>query len=494
MSAFRDMLAADLAKAEAEAGIKSYDLPNNWEPRPYQQPAWDFLKAGGKRVCLNWHRRAGKDSFALNWTAVASDIRVGDYWHMFPQQAQARKALWDGTNPDTGERLIHQAFPDAMVEARRDMDMFMRLRNGSTWRLVGSDNYDQLVGSTPAGIVFSEWALADPMADAFLRPILAASNGWAIYISTPRGSNHFRSTYETALANPGRWFAQTLTADDTDVFTAEKLNDELLELKKLYGDDDGLAHFNQEYFCSWIGAFAGSYFGANLAKMQREGRIGNVPFEPGVPVHTAWDLGISDSTAIWFIQRCGREYRIVDFHEGSGVGLDEYAGVLEEKRRQRRWSYGNHYFPHDISVRELGNRGRSRVDTLRSLGVVPKVVPVSNVNDGINAVRQILDQAWIDEKHCSRGLNALREYRREWSEKNKAFADRPKHDWTSHACDALRTFACGYRDRTERAVMPSSSGYGSRYGLPVYNSYGVGRGNRGGGSNDPDKGTGWMRR
>jgi phage terminase large subunit len=476
---------AKFVELQAEkAALPMPDLPNNWAPREYQQPAWNFLKAGGKRACLIWHRRSGKDSLALNWAAYASQQRVGDYWHMLPEQSQARKAIWDGTNPHTGERLIDQAFPPAVVETARDQDMLIRFRNGSTWRLVGSDNFNQLVGSTPAGIVFSEWALADPRADAFLRPILAESKGWAIYLTTPRGNNHARHTYDMARKDPARWFAEVRTVDDTGIFTYDELKTELQELQKLYGDDDGLAYFNQEYMCAWEGAFVGSIFGSYLTKAQRENRIGNVPPDPGSQVHTAWDLGISDSTAIWFIQRVGREYRFVDYHEGSGVGLDEYARVLTDKAHRRRWVYGKHYFPHDVAHRELANHGKSRVDALRALGINPIVVPVSNVNDGINAVRQVLDQCWIDENYCERGLNALRAYRREWVEKNQAFSDKPRHDFASHAADALRTFACGYRDPREKVAMPASGG--GR--LPVYD---VGRW-RGGSGYEP--GTGWMRR
>jgi phage terminase large subunit len=324
----------------------------------------------------------------------------------------------------------------------------------------------------------------------FCAPILAESKSWAIYLTTPRGSNHARKTYDMARQDP-RWFAQVLTVADTGVFTEDALAIELRENQKIYGFDDGNAFFQQEYYCGWEGAFVGSIFGSYLTLAQREGRIGAVPADPNVQVHTAWDLGISDSTAIWFVQRCGVQYRIVDYHEGRGVGLDEYARVLEQKALQRRWAYGKHYFPHDVAHRELGNQGKSRVDTLRALRITPTVVPVSNVNDGINAVRQVLAQAWIDDTHCERGLNALRAYRREWSDKLQALSDKPRHDFASHAADALRTFACGFRDPRDKVTMPGPSGYGR---LPIYD---VGRGWRGGGGgsgSDHDRGTGWMRR
>jgi phage terminase large subunit len=449
-------------------------LPNNWTPRPYQEPVWNYLNNGGKRACLIWHRRSGKDDLALNWAAVASQRRIGDYWHMLPEQSQARKAIWDAVSPHTGERRIDQAFPPEMRDRTRDNDMMIRFRNGSTWRLVGSDNYNSLVGSTPAGVVYSEWALADPKAEAFLRPMLAESKGWAIYITTPRGANHALATYNLAKSD-SRWFAELLAADDTGVFSPDALESELTDYQKLYGVDDGRALFNQEYHCSFEGAFVGAYYGAYLSRAQRDGRIGNIPIDRTIPVHTAWDLGISDSTAIWFIQRAGREFRLIDYHEGSGVGLDEYARILEDRRNLHRWTYGTHYFPHDVVHRELGNAGKSREDTLKKLGIIPKVVPQSNVNDGINAVRQLLDQSWIDEKRCDRGLQALRSYRREWSDKLQTFRDAPLHDAASHGADALRTFACGHREIME-LVTPK------HIPLPTFEA-----------GKQTERGAGWMR-
>lgn len=465
------------AKLALDRDVLGYRvLPNHWSPRNYQEPVWNYLNKGGSRACLIWHRRSGKDDLALNWAAVASQRRVGDYWHMLPEQSQARKAIWDAVSPHTGERRIDQAFPPIMRERMRDQDMMIRFKNGSTWRLVGSDNYNSLVGSTPAGIVYSEWALADPKAEAFLRPMLAESRGWAIYITTPRGSNHARTTYDIARKDH-KWFAQLLPATETGVFTPEQLADELREYQKIYGVDDGRALFDQEYHCSFEGAFVGSYYGAYLTRATREGRLGKIPIDRTLPVHTAWDLGISDSTAIWFIQRAGREFRLIDYHEGSGVGLDEYARILEDKRNEHRWTYGKHYFPHDVSHRELGNQGKSRIDTLKALGIKPEVVAQSNVNDGINAVRQLLDQCWIDEDRCAKGLNALRSYRREFSDKLKTYRDAPLHDAASHGADALRTFACGHREIMEKSTPRT-------FKLP---SFDVGR-------STMDRGTAWMGR
>ena len=298
---------------------------------------------------------------------------------------------------------------------------------------------------------------------------------WAIFITTPRGTNHAKTTYDLAQSEES-WFAQTLRAADTGVFSQDQLDTELRELQHDYGIEEGAALFEQEYNCSFESALVGSYYGPNLGRLAKLGRIGNIPIDRGVLVHTAWDLGISDSTAIWFIQCVGKERRLVDYHEASGVGLDEYARVLEAKAKEHGWIYGIHYFPHDVAHRELGNHGLSRVDTLNSLGIKPKHPAVGcHVNDQVNAVRRLLDAAWIDEKRCERGLNALRNYRREWVEKLKMFADAPKHDWASHGASALASFATQYREAKERPQMPVAK-------IPEF------------GTDMHSRGTGWMMR
>ncbi len=453
------LLAPELQTLAASDG-----LPRSWRPRSYQQKVWDYLDQGGLRACLIWHRRSGKDDIALNWAAKAAHRRIGEYWHMLPESSQARKAIWDAVSPHTGRRRINQAFPADLVEGRpHEQDMRIKFKNGSLWRVVGSDNYESLLGSTPAGIVYSEWAMADPNARAFLRPILAENKGWELFITTPRGANHALKTYEGFQSDPDA-FAELLTADDTGIFTKEQLDRELHEYIHDYGEEEGKALFEQEYYCSFESALVGSYYGPYLNRAAKLGRVSSVPIERASLVYTSWDLGISDSTAIWFIQCVGKERRLVDYHENSGVGLEEYALVLQQKQTEHRWIYGRHYFPHDIAVRELGNKGMSRADTLKELGIKVTIVPQHNVNDGINAVRRMLDATWIDQTRCERGLDALRNYRRDWSEKLKMFRDAPVHDWASHGADALRTFAWGFLEPKEKqkaaAHVPEFRGRG----------------------------------
>jgi hypothetical protein len=191
-------------------------------------------------------------------------------------------------------------------------------------------------------------------------------------------------------------------------------------------------------------AIEGAYYAEGLARMEMDRRLTPLPIDRNVPVMTTWDLGLNDACAIWLVQAVGREIRFIDYYENSGFGLEHYVQELARLRAQHGIAYGAHYFPHDVTTCEISS-GRSRFDTLVSLGVTPVTVPrVASINDGINAVRRLLATASIDPVRCDRGLKALRNYRREWDEDRATFRDRPLHNWASHGADALRNFAQGY--------------------------------------------------
>lgn len=443
------------------------DLPNNWQCRPYQDALWRFLAGGGTRAVAVWHRRSGKDDIALHWTATAAMERVGTYWHMLPQANQARKAIWDAVDPHSGQRRIDRAFPVELRETTREHDMLIRFKNGSTWQVIGSDSYNALVGSPPVGVVFSEYALADPNAWAFLRPILLENHGWALFISTPRGRNHFQRMYQFARDDPD-WFGQVLTARDTGVITQEALERERRELAAERGDDEADNIIQQEYYCSFDAAIPGSYYGRIIARLEAEGRICPVPHDPRLPVVTAWDLGVGDSTAIWFVQQTRFGVNVIDFYESSGVGADHYAREL----KNRGYTYDGHYLPHDADDREWGNNASSRVDTLKSLGVKPvRVLPRASVDDGINAVRVLLPRCHFDAAKCERGLDALRQYQKAWDEKNRTFSLKPLHDWSSHAADAFRYLAQGLRPTPEQRGLVDGQRPPAR-AITEYNPFG----------------------
>lgn len=407
-------------------------LPYEWQPREYQLPLWRYLSAGGKRAVAVWHRRAGKDSTALNFTSVSAHQRIGTYWHMLPLATQGRKVVWDGIDR-SGRRVIDQVFPKSLRKATNKQEMKIELKCGSIWQVVGSDNYNALIGANPVGVVFSEYAVADPAAWDYIRPILAENGGWALFIYTPRGRNHGAGLYDLARERDG-WFADLQTVDNTDAIPPTAIDEE-----REGGMSDEIVQ--QEFYCSFDAPLIGAYYAKAMSEAEAEGRIGNVPYEPQYPVHTAWDLGIGDSTAIWFFQQVGREVRLIDHYEASGVGLEHFAKALKDKP----YVYGEHLAPHDVEVRELGT-GRSRRETLAGLGIKVRVVPRLGLDDGVNAVRLILPRCWIDAGKCRRGIESLRQYRREWDSALKAFKDRPLHDWASHSADAFRYLAVGLKE------------------------------------------------
>lgn len=420
-------------------------IPHNWTPRDYQIPVFQAFDQGIKRFVLRWHRRAGKDDVCLHIGAREAFRRVGNYWHMLPAYAQARKAIWDAVNPHTGKKRIDEAFPKELRKRTNNQEMIIEFVNGSTWQVLGSDNYDNLVGASPAGIIFSEYALANPAAWDYFRPMLAENHGFAFFISTVRGYNHFYQLGEYAKTSK-EWFFQEVSADTSGVFTAETLQRELEEIQAKRGEDEGLSIFRQEYFNDPNAAIPGAYYAKIIAKLKDAGQITSVPYEPNLPVTTAWDLGIGDSTAIWFAQQVGKEVRIIDHLENSGVGLDWYVKQLSNKP----YVYHEHLLPHDANVSELGT-GKRRIDTLRDLGLnKTRVLPALSVDDGINAVRLLLPRCWFDKTKTEKGLNCLINYQREYDEKLQTFKDRPLHDWSSHSSDGFRYLAIGLKPVRER--------------------------------------------
>lgn len=713
------------------------------------------------------HRRWGKDDVALHYTACAAMQKVGSYWHMTPEYGQCRKSVWDAVNPRTGKRRIDEAFPQAIRETTRSQDMFIRFINGSTWQLVGSDNYNSLVGSPPVGLVFSEFALGDPKAWGYLRPVIAENNGFAIFITTPRGKNHAYTMYSMAKEDPD-WYSGLITIEDSRLLSKEQLDKELNEYISTFGPEEGYALFRQEWYCflkgtkiwtdrgqkdiekvslgdtvlshagrwrkvtqlfqhdyegdfveidtygspvplvctgnhpiriadpqtqtfkwvaardvtetdylalprlklhenrviseelailltwfitegssggnkvlfslnknetdvaemlvklgsrygktyasvhetslvvtinsTWLsdfltsncgsgaaekrlpwhlisgyeylvyehlilgdgcrgdyqgvqdvyttisyslaldvqmlahmighraciskrkkeaanttilgrtvnikdsysvrvathqggreyqqkirpmkhgvatrvrgvrtwdaaetvynftvqydnsyfaegrsvhncafdGAVSGAYYAAIIDQLEADGQITSVPYEPTLPVTTAWDLGVGDATAIWFFQQAGQEIRVIDYFEASGEGLSYYVKELKSKP----YIYDQHIMPHDIRVRELGS-GKSRYEMAQSLGIRPiEIAKNIPIDDGINAVRATLPRMWFDKKKCAAGLELLRSYRKEYDDVRKTFKNKPLHDYTSHANDALRMYCVGYR-------------------------------------------------
>lgn len=419
-------------------------LPHNFKPRPYQLSLLKALDAGYNRAVAVWHRRSGKDLVMLNYMVKRMYERVGAYYYFFPTYKQGKKVIWDGMTRD-GIKFL-DAFPKELRKRVDNGEMLIEMGNGSIFRLIGTDNIDAVMGSNPVGCVFSEWSLQNPQAWDYVRPILAENGGWAAFIYTPRGKNHGYTLLETARAFPNVWYSEVLDVETTKAIDRTILDQEYDEIVRKDGND---ALYQQEYMVSFDVPIQGAYYATQLLLADQEGRIVGVPYDSNAQVHTAWDLGIDDSTSIWFFQVVGQEIHFIDYYESSGEGINYYIQYLQNKP----YVYGRHFAPHDIAVRELGT-GKSRYEVAKSLGINFEIGKNLAIMDGIQAVRNVLGRCWFDKEKCQKGLSALRSYHKEWDEDNQTYKQRPEHDWSSHGSDALRTFAVGYK---ELVVLPQAT-------------------------------------
>jgi phage terminase large subunit len=382
----------------------------------------------------------GKDHTAINWCAVSSQMRVGLYIHVFPYANQGRRVIWNGIDRN-GKKFL-SAFPDDLVESRSDLEMRLILKNGSIYQILGADDADKLVGINCIGAVFSEYALMDPKAFDLVRPILNENGGWAIFPSTPRGKNHFHDLIYGKDGTPGaiknpKWYVSI-----ESVKTTGAVDPAVIEEDRSMGVDEAL--IQQEYFCSFTAALQGSYYERQMNTLAEQKRLGDVPFDPALEVHTAWDLGINDAMSIWLFQLNRGNPQLIRYIEGTGEGLAFYIKELRDLANKHDWIYGTHFAPHDIASTDLIT-GKTRLVSAREMGIRFTQVPKGEVEDGIEAVRQLLPRCFFDAKNCYRGIEALKSYRKQYDEKLRVYRSKPLHDWASHPADAFRTLAMGLR-------------------------------------------------
>ncbi len=411
--------------------------PQGWKPRKYQGGLWLALQRGMKRAIAIAHRRWGKDEIALHWSAHALTKRVGAWWHCLPEYAQARKAIWNQVNPHTGRKRIDEAFPPEIRKRTNDHEMYIELVNGSTWQVIGSDNYNHLVGASPLGITFSEWALAKPAAWAYFSPILDENDGTAIFITTPRGKNHAYKTLQAALADPEKWFASVQGVLETG-YPLERVEAQRNEYRTVFGDDAGDALIDQEYFVSFEAAILGSIYGKEISILRNRKRIRPFPIDPTLPVHRCWDFGYSDAMAIWFFQWVGHEVRWVDYLEGSLQAIRWYANRIHAKQYPRgtKDNPACDFVPQDAKVHELLAEGKTRVEGMIEYGLNPVLVPPHYVLDRHAAARKVLRQSWFHPR-CADALETLGAYQYEFDDKAMVFRKEAKHNYASHNADSF---------------------------------------------------------
>jgi len=432
-------------------------IPFEWTPRPYQLDTFIAFENGIKRFVNVEHRRAGKDIKLIRLMSRAMFERPGNYWHLFPKQTQAKKAMWKGINPHTGKKILAEVFPEQIRTNTNGTEMTIETVNGAMYQLAGSDNYDSLVGSPPVGVIFSEWPLCNPAAWDYIRPILVENGGWAAFAYTPRGRNHGWTLYKMAKDNP-RWHVELLTVEDTRKHDGTPvITPKMIQMER----EDGMteAKIQQEFYCSFDAPVPGAVYGVEMTTAREDGRICALPIEPMLPVNTYWDLGASKTgtsgrMAIWFVQFIGKEIRLVACHQDHGKGIEHYVNYLKEWKAKHGIIYGEHYAPHDITVFEMG-ASKTRWQTAKEMGLLFRIVPrVQSLQDGVDATRRIFPRLWIDENRCEMGVNALSSYHNEFDEGKQIFIDQPVHDWSSDLSDALRQLAQSQQPNKSAGAPP----------------------------------------
>jgi phage terminase large subunit len=393
-----------------------------YRARPQFEP---FHRRTERFSCIVAHRRAGKT------VACVNDLQDGAlrcpnvrprFAYLSPYLKQSKTVAWD---------YLRAAMSPlrALGAEVNESELRVDYHNGGQVRLYGADNADALRGIYLDGVVLDEFADMDPRVWAeVIRPALADRQGWAVFIGTPKGRNVFYDMWKRSQEEQD-WFSLMLKASESGLIA----DSELALARRDLSEDQ----YAQEFECSFDAAIVGAYYGKLMQQAEADQRITGVPYEPASQVWTAWDLGIRDATAIWFAQVVGREIRIIDYYEASGVDLGHYVREINN----RAYSYGGHFVPHDAQAKELGT-GKTRLEVLESLGLKNvTVAPMHRVEDGINAVRVMIPKCWFDKVKCERGIDALKLYRSEWDDKLNALKPRPVHDWASHAADAFRYLA-----------------------------------------------------
>lgn len=437
------------------------DLPaNGWSPRGYQLPAWRYLQGGGLHAELIWHRRAGKDELCLHHACIAAHKRRANYWHMLPEASQARKAIWGAINPHTGKKRIDEAFPLELRSKTLEQEMKIEFKVGSSWQVMGSDNFNSLVGSAPAGIVYSEWALANPGARGYLRPILAENGGWQLFITTPRGKNHAHQTYQAAKKTPGA-FAQVLSAMQTGALTPERLEIERIAYIAEFGEDAGQALFDQEYGCSFDAAILGAVLGRWMGKARQQGRIvddeQDAVFDPdGGPVFVSSDLGMRDTAAWWFWQPRLDGFGLVGYLGRSGLDAGEWIDELQKYSTKRGFKLAQVWLPHDARNKTFATKHTPLEQFITGFGAdVVRLVPKTSIPDRINAARRVVTKCWFDEVECAEGVSGLTSWRFEYDPETRTMSREPVHDWASHPGDAF-SYGCQMLEMTKPAPAPAA--------------------------------------
>lgn len=438
-------------------------IETGYTPRELQAPLHANLQRFNVIVC---HRRWGKTVFSVNELldqALRCTRENPQYAYVAPTYGQAERIAWDML------KKYSKLIPGVVYNESKLTCTIPRphMNDRIKIMLLGAENPDSIRGIYLDGVILDEFAEMDPrLWGEVVRPALADRKGWAIFIGTPKGQNHFYDVYQMALRNQGKgWYSIVHKASTSKVLPIEEIEAMKLEMSE--------EQIEQELECSFAAALVGSYFGKLINEAEAGGRIGKVPHDPALLVDTFWDLGVSDTTTIWFLQQYRNEVRVIDYMEMSGEGLEYYAkclkGQKEGHEHRAKYNYREHNWPHDGAARDL-TTGRERNKSMEDLGVRPLIVhPKYDKADQIHAARMLIPRCYFDLERCGRGIEALKNYQRKYDTKNKIFTDKPLHNWASHGADSFMQAGMGLKPGEDRQAYKKNLPRSCESDYDVYN-------------------------
>jgi len=422
-----------------------------YEPRiqflPFHQRATRF-------AVMVAHRRAGKTVACVNdiiARGIYSKKKRPRYAYIAPQRNQAEKIAWEYLKEYT--RGL-----EAKKPSETDLSVILK-HNNAELCIYGADNPDAFRGQYFDGVILDEYGDMPPSIwNVVLLPTLADRKGWAVFIGTPKGKNHFYDVFTEAGQDPDSWFRYLLKASESGILDPE----ELAIQRKGMTDDQYL----QEFECSFEAAVIGTYY-SNVLNKHEDQIQATVEYDPDFAVDVWCDLGFTDSSAYWFAQSKPDGMAIIDYYEAHSEPLEHYFKML----RAKGYKYGTIWLPHDARAKSL-QTGRSTVEQFRDAELprffedqayLIRISPNLSLQAGIDAVRLLIPRMWFNPR-CKQGLLALNAYRRKFDEKTRAFSDMPMHDWSSHAADAFRYLCLTARER----ILPVAEKPSSRSFSPTY--------------------------
>lgn len=425
---------ADGSSSVSQLGI------NGYKPR---QPFIDFHNRPERWAVMVCHRRAGKTVACvaeLVLSALFTRKQDARYAYVGPQLNQVKDVAW---------LYIKRLTADIPGVQYNETELRADLPNGARIRLYGADNPDRLRGLYLDGVILDEFAdMRSSVWGEIIRPMLADRRGWAVFIGTPKGHNEFYSLWHTTETKP-EWYRMMLRASESGLVDSAELVDAAASMTE--------DQYAQEFECSFEAAVAGAFYAREFADIVLEGRICDVPYQPEIPVYTAWDIGRTDDTSIWFYQVLKNELHIIDFHTSNGHDAEFYAGILKDKP----YNYAKLgdkpllWLPHDARAKTFAARGRSVQNQFEDYGFTSLIVPQLSVQDGIQATRLTLKRCYFDAAKTYEGYEALKMYRREWDDEKKVFRATPLHNWASNPADAFRMLSIAWQhDQAPKKPVP----------------------------------------